>query len=169
MCAAGDALSLGRSLVEQIGMKNKRRLFVDKGEPHGTVVLNCNGALEREFTYFAEAFHAAGRDAVANLRQNPRFGLHGIPIEDFKAYPVVFLYRHALELYLKALILVGAPMLAIKGPNTFDRQKLLNTHSLDVLREQLERVLEAYDWEWDFGSPHPSSAAIMSPRRASHS
>ncbi len=139
-------------------MKNKGRLFVDKGEPSGTVVLNWNGAPEREFTHFAEAFHAVAKDAVANLRENPRFGLHGIPIEDFKAYPVVFLYRHALELYLKAVILVGAPMLAMKGHNKIDRLKLLSTHNLDALRERLEQLFEAYDWEWDFGSSHFKTA-----------
>ena len=61
-------------------MKNKGRLFVDTGQPHSTVVLNWNGTPEREFPYVAEAFHAAGQDAVAKLRQNPRFGLHGIPL-----------------------------------------------------------------------------------------
>jgi hypothetical protein len=128
----------------------KKRLFVDNGHPHGTVVLNWHGTPEREFSYFAEAFHLVAQEAVAALRQSPYFG----PIEDFRAYPIVFLYRHALELHMKAVILVGSPMLRVKGMTEVDRQDLLKTHSLDMLRQELERVFEAYEWEWDLGIPH---------------
>jgi len=132
----------------------KKRLFVDKGKPHGTVVLNWHGTPEREFTFFAEAFHLVAQDAVAALRKNPHFGLYGSPVEDFRAYPVVFLYRHALELYMKAVVLVGAPMLTIKGMGEINRETLLKNHSLDSLRQDLEKVFEAYEWEWDLGTPH---------------
>lgn len=132
----------------------KKRLFVDNGRPHGTVILNWHGTPEREFSYFAEAFRLVAKEAVTALRQSPHFGLYRIPIDDFRAYPVVFLYRHALELYMKAVILVGSPMLDTKGIPQVDRQGLLKTHSLDKLRQELERVFEAYEWEWDLGSPH---------------
>lgn len=137
----------------------KKRLFVDKGRPHGTVVLNWHGTPEREFTFFAEAFHLMAKEAVAALRRDPLFGLHGCPLGDFQAYPIVFLYRHALELYMKAVILIGAPMLAVKGRAKVNRQRLLRTHSLEVLRRELERVIEAYEWEWDLGVPHFRSLA----------
>lgn len=139
---------------ERESVVKKKRLFVDKGCPHGTVVLNWHGTPEREFNFVAEAFHLVAQEAVAALRQKPHFGLEGNPIEDFRAYPVAFLYRHALELHMKAVILVGSPMLAIKGMTEVDRQQLLTTHNLDVLRQHLERVFEAYGWEWDLGTPH---------------
>lgn len=132
----------------------KKRLFVDKGRPHGTVVLNWHGTPEGEFTFFAEAFHLVAQETAATLRENPQFGLNGSPVEDFRAYPIVFLYRHELELYMKAVILVGSPMLAIKGKTEVDRQRLLKTHRLEILRQDLERVFEAYEWEWDLGVPH---------------
>ncbi len=132
----------------------KKRLFIDNGRSHGTVVLNWHGTPEQEFTYLAEAFRLVAQDAVAALRQNPQFSLDGSPMEDFRAYPVVFLYRHALELYMKAVILVGSPMLGIKGMTDIDRQALLKTHSLDKLRQDMERVFEAYGWEWDLGTSH---------------
>src|SRR5207248_1310375 len=106
----------------------KKRLFVDNGKPHGTVVLNWHGTPEGEFTYFAEAFHNLAKESVLNLRSNDHFGLHGIPWEDFRAYPIVFLYRHSLELYMKAVLLVGSPMLQLRGEPGIDRTKLLNTH-----------------------------------------
>ncbi len=131
----------------------KKRLFVDRSRPHGTVVLNWHGAPEREFTFFAEAFHLVAQDAVAALKKNPHFNLYGSPVEDFRAYPVVFLYRHALELYMKAVILVGTPMLTIKGIGEINREELLKNHSLDSLRQNLEKVFDAYEWEWDLGIP----------------
>jgi len=132
----------------------KKHLFVDNGRPHGTVVLNWHGTSERDFTEFAEAFHVVAKESVATLRKKPQFGLDGNPSEDFLAYPIVFLYRHALELYMKAVLLVGAPMLSIKGQQEVNRQTLLKTHSLDILAGELERIFEVYGWEWDFDTPH---------------
>jgi hypothetical protein len=123
-------------------------LFVDKGE-HGTVVLNWHGTPEEEFTYFAEAFHEVARKAAVDLSHNRLFGR--MPLEDFKAYPVVFMYRHALELHMKAVILAGSQMLP---PPKIDRVRLFKTHSLDVLRQDVERVFDAYEWDWELGVPH---------------
>lgn len=133
---------------------SKKRLFVDQGQPHGTVVLNWHGTPEKEFTYFAEAFYLVAKDAVANLRQDHSFGLNGLPLKDFQAYPIVFLYRHALELYMKAVILIGSPMLSIANQTKVDRETLLKTHSLEFLRQELERIFEAYEWDWDLGVPN---------------
>jgi hypothetical protein len=105
----------------------RKRLFVDKGHTDGTVVLNWHGTPEREFTFFAESFRLVGQEAVTALRQNPYFGLDGIPTEDFRAYPIIFLYRHALELYMKAVILIASPMLNIKGMTEIDCRELLRT------------------------------------------
>src|SRR5206468_7394213 len=74
------------------------------------------------------------------------------PIEDFRAYPIIFLYRHALELYMKAIVLVGSDMLAFRRELVFDREKLFQTHNLDVLRREVERVFTVYGWGWDLGS-----------------
>jgi hypothetical protein len=130
----------------------KKRLFVDKGLPNSTVYLNWHDTPEKEFTFFAEAFYKVAQEVVAALRQNNLFGT--IPIEDFRAYPVVFLYRHALELYMKAVILVGAPMLAVKEMTEIDRHRLLKTHNLELLREDLEQVFEAFEWDWNLGTSH---------------
>jgi hypothetical protein len=135
-----------------MAIKKKRKLFVDDGRPHGTVILNWHGTPEREFTYFAEAFRVLAQESVAKLKTDRRFGLHGIPIEDFKAYPIIFLYRHALELYMKAVLLVGSKMLTFKGEPEVEREKILKTHNLDVLRQQLERVFAVYGWGWDLGN-----------------
>jgi len=132
----------------------KKRLFNKNGNPKGTVVLNWHDTPEREFTFFAEAYHSVAKEAVVTLQKNPQFGLYGSPIDDFRAYPVVFLYRHSLELYMKAVILVAAPMLRIKEMGEINREKLFENHSLDSLRQKLEQVFEAYEWDWDLDTPH---------------
>lgn len=107
--------------------------------------------------FYAEAYHMVAKEAVATLQKNHQIGLYRSPIDDFRAYPVVFLYRHALELYMKAVILVAAPMLKIKDIVEINRENLLKTHSLDTLRQKLEQVFEAYEWDWDLGTPHFST------------
>jgi hypothetical protein len=137
-----------------MAFKKKRKLFVDDGRPHGTVILNWHGTPEGEFTCFAESFRVLAQESVVKLKENPRFGLHGIPLEDFKAYPVIYLYRHALELYMKAVLLIGSDMLSLRGKAAINREVVLKTHNLDELRQELERVFEVYGWKWDLGSPH---------------
>ena len=46
-------------------IKKKRKLFIDDGRPHGTVILNWHGTPEKEFTYIAEAFRVLAQEAVS--------------------------------------------------------------------------------------------------------
>jgi hypothetical protein len=124
------------------------KLFSSLGKRHGRVILNYTGDPEKELTFFAEAFHLTAKDSVAALRQDPHFGMDHF---DFRAFPIVSLYRHTLELYMKAVILEGAPMLAVQGTGSIDRERLFNTHNLDVLRQDLERIFKAFGWSWDLG------------------
>lgn len=54
---------------------------------------------------------------------------------------------------MKSVILVGAPMLEIKNIDKIERNKLLDTHSLDSLRQKIEKVFMAFEWDWDLGTP----------------
>ena len=132
----------------------KKRLHNENSEPDGTVVLNCHNTPEREFTFIAEAYHLVAKEAVEKLREKPGFGLYGNPVDDFRAYPIMFLYRHSLELYMKAIILLASPMLEIKKIGKIKREKLFNTHTLGDLLKDIENVIKAYEWDWDFGTQH---------------
>lgn len=132
----------------------RKKLFSKVGTRNETVLLNWQGTPEEEFTLYAEAYHKVASEAVTALKNYQDAGFHKVPLDDFRAYPIVFLYRHSLELYMKAVILTAAPMLMIKSNTEIDREKLLNTHSLDSLRQQLEQVFAAYEWEWDLGTEH---------------
>ena len=132
----------------------RKKLFSKVGTRNETVLLNWQGTPEEEFTLYAEAYHKVASDAVTALKNYQDAGFHKVPLDDFRAYPIVFLYRHSLELYMKAVILTAAPMLMIKSNTDIDREKLRNTHSLDSLRQLLEQVFAAYEWEWDLGTEH---------------
>ncbi len=133
----------------------KKKILFDKaGTQNEIVLLNWHNTPEEEFTLYAEAYHTVGKEAVAAFKNYQDAGIHKVPIDDFRAYPVVFLYRHSLELYMKAVILTAAPMLKMRNSVETNRDKLLNTHSLDSLRRKIEQVFEAYEWDWDFGTPH---------------
>ncbi len=94
-------------------MSKPKSLFVDTGRNHGSVLLNFVGAPQFEFGFYGEAFHAAGKALVQQLKKDRRFGL-GLPLDSFKALPIVYLYRHAMELYLKSIILAGAGVLPLR-------------------------------------------------------
>ncbi|MFZ5865406.1 MAG: hypothetical protein ACOYXY_05970 [Thermodesulfobacteriota bacterium] len=58
----------------------------------------------------------------------------------YEAYPVVFLYRHALELALKNVIYKGARLASFQRLEVIDK-RLYITHSLTRLAEQSRQVL----------------------------
>jgi hypothetical protein len=128
------------------------RLFRKPRGSRGLVVLNWHGKSLGEFPYFAEAFHSVARRAVAALRRKRGFG--NLPHEDFKAYPIVFLYRHALELAMKTVILEGAELLQRNGDSPVDLNRLLRQHGLQALRQDVERVFRACGWHRGFGVRH---------------
>jgi hypothetical protein len=59
---------------------------------------------------------------------------------DYEAYPVVFLYRQALELYLKHIIYQSALLSAFRFRDDVDG-KLRNSHDLGNLFKSIESVL----------------------------
>jgi hypothetical protein len=134
-------------------MKRPKKLFDDPGREHGTVILNWVGTPEREFTWYGQAFHDAGKALANELREDPRFGLHGYPPDSFKALPVLFNYRHAMELYLKGIILAGADILPVKRQPEIDMNAVMKTHSLRQLLRDVERIFAAFGWHWNLDLP----------------
>ena len=146
-----------------MGIKKERKLFVDDGRSHGTVILNLqswNRTPEGEFTHMADAFLDLAKEKVSRLEG---LGPHGFlaVMDDFHTYPIVFLYRHAIELYLKAIALVGSGMLALKDQPEIERQQLLKDHDLNKILEHVERVFAVYGWGWDLGNSNFRSVADL--------
>ncbi|MBD2292207.1 hypothetical protein H6G06_01605 [Anabaena sphaerica FACHB-251] len=85
------------------------------------------------FGVFAQGYRFAANSVAKELIECGDF-------PDYKAYPVVFLYRHALELHLKNIIYRVAKLLFFKGIERIDN-KLYNTHDLNDLSQNAYKVL----------------------------
>ena len=73
------------------------RLFIRRG--YNNTVLNWHREPEKEFHLYGEAFW----NAAKTLLQND--ALDRLPIASFDASVIVYLYRHALELFLKEILI----------------------------------------------------------------
>ncbi len=107
-----------------------------------SVVLNWTGDHPKDhFKFYADAYIQAGRKLVE------LYGSTGA-IRDFEALPIIFLYRHGLELYLKAIILraTEVELVSISKPN-----EILKNHGLKRLVPGVVEIIEALDLNFDFG------------------
>jgi len=105
-----------------------------------------------EFGYYGEAFHKAARELVRVLDENPSY-------DPFEACPIVFLYRHATELYLKGVLRSGESLLKLEGIQpTFDASAL-TAHPLRPLLTPLRELFEAMEW----GKSYEEIASFVEP------
>jgi hypothetical protein len=99
------------------------RPFISNPGPHNSV-LNRHNIPVMDLFLYARSFHTAAKKLAGALEHDSG------PLTDFNACPVVFMYRHAVELHLKALVLgEGGNFLGTK-PDTLSIQK---THSVSCL------------------------------------
>lgn len=118
------------------------RLFTSR-PGSGNVVLNfCNP--REEFGIFAHAYHSAAQHLVGQMKGNTGY-------RDYEAYPILFLYRHALELYLKAIVFKGATLLKLLSEETIDYSNFFTKHELSSLLPAIQIIWKLVDWDWDFG------------------
>lgn len=82
---------------------------------------------------FAKGYTLAADRLAGVLLAAPRFS-------DYEAYPVVFPYRHALELSLKHIIYTSAKLAAFKYLGAVEMQ-LQNTHHLTLLSGTVQAIL----------------------------
>ena len=78
---------------------------------YGNAVVNWAGQPEGELIAYAASFRAAAMNLVAFREQR------GIGSIDHAALPILFLYRHSFELYLKTII-YRAAILTINKQDT---------------------------------------------------
>jgi hypothetical protein len=102
-----------------------------------------------DFGIFAKGyFEAASKLAEILLSKNH--------FSDDEAYPVVFLYRHSLELYLKNIIYRAVLLSALKGLNDIDT-RLYNNHRVATLAGIAGRILVKV-------FPHDTDLALLSKK-----
>jgi hypothetical protein len=124
-------------------MARQRKLFT-VGNHQGNVVLNYFGHPINQFALIASSY----AEAATVLRKKFEAERH----IDFDAYPIVFLYRHALELYLKAVLLLGN-QLAVTSSNTkLHTDDIFTSHSLSDNLPVVKEIFAEVGWGDDY--PH---------------
>lgn len=106
-----------------------------------------------DFSAFAKGYTLAANRLAASLLEAPRF-------PDYEAYPVVFLYRQALELSLKHIIYGGVDLAAFRRMDDINEQ-LKNSHNLVDLSRTACKVLSLlFPNDEMLGRPNATVAAI---------
>jgi hypothetical protein len=102
--------------------------------------MNRHNIPSRDIFLHARSFHKAAKALAA-------FQLDASPFADSDLSPVVFMYRHAVELHLKALVLgEGGNFLA----TTPDALSVHKTHSVSWLAQFVVQIITALKWEQEF-------------------
>ena len=96
-----------------------------------------------EFAYYGSGFLEAARSLVRRLRRQRGF-------RNVEPLPVLFLYRHAIELYLKAIIVRGDVIMSESEDPLADTSFFKNNlgHHLLPLLTRVESVFRYVGWEW---------------------
>lgn len=116
------------------------RKLVSKSRPHDTVS-NWRNVPERDLWLYARSFHTAAKKLAGTVELEPS------PMSGFDPCPVVFLYRYALELRLKAIVLAeGGNFLATRP----DHLSIYKTHSVSWLAQFVCQIVIALKWEREF-------------------
>lgn len=91
--------------------------------------------------FIAQAVHKAAKKLAATVQ------LHAAPLGEFAFYPVLHLYRHAVELYLKDIVLNdGGNFLAIKP----DHISVSKSRSVSWLGQFVVQIVTGLRWEEQF-------------------
>jgi hypothetical protein len=133
------------------------RLFRTSSIRRRNFPLNFMNNPQDEFGPYAEAYHRAAKILAKRLHRASGY-------MDTDALPVVFLYRHALELTLKAILLVGfgSPLGEKYKITADDIKAALASHSLAPMFLQTVRVFKAAKIKWCPDIPGFSTEAEMS-------
>jgi len=123
------------------------RLFVKNPNPYNNTVLNWHREPESEFHLYAEAFWNAAKNLLQNQALDKR------SIASFDASVIVYLYRHALELFLKEILIGRGGELIDPHPSP---ETVVNAgHSLTKLLPDVRRIFVECGWDKTFGSKTP--------------
>jgi hypothetical protein len=103
--------------------------------------MNWRNIPEDDFFLLARSYHLAAKRLAGTL------GLDGGPIADFDAGPVLSMYRRAVELHLKVLVLGdGGNFLPTKP----DELSVHKTRSLSWLAQFVIKIVTTLKWEDEF-------------------
>jgi hypothetical protein len=129
--------------MARVALSHPRLFIRSEGGRRKNTVLNWRNSPEEEFHLYGEAFWNAARKLVEGDEVDSG------PGSDFTACPVVYLYRQALELYLKDILIGKGGDLLDPRPDT--KTILGRNHSLKRHVPEVRRIFERFGWEKQFG------------------
>lgn len=129
------------------------RAFPDEAG-HGCVVLNFRQRPGAEYDVYAAAYRDAGRELCRSLRDAA-----GYP--DTVGCPIVLLYRHSLELYIKGVLILGDSLLQIADRSVPMDRSAWTAHRLATLVPSLDAILRALGWRWPDAVEAMASADVF--------
>jgi hypothetical protein len=115
--------------------------FVNIASPRGNIVFNFSGDPIRALVPFAIGYREAAGALAVSFR--------GDAYADYEGYPVLYLYRHSLELFLKAVVYRGANVMGLIGLERPNVPGLFSNHGLSRLLPAVRAIFRAMDWDWD--------------------
>jgi hypothetical protein len=132
----------GGRWVKLLDMRKRpsaRHLFKPAEGPYGNVVLNFTGRPQNEFAILGRAYQDAGKSLVQVFSAAPGYS-------DFDAYPIVFVYRHAMELAIKAVLNLGNQLAVALGQPHLETSDLFRDHSLARHLPKITAIFEEVGW-----------------------
>jgi len=129
-----------------VTMKNQspKRFAFKVGKMYGNVVLHFGHSPETEFGLYGGAFHEAAQLLVEKLSLRRGYS-------DLDACPIVFLYRHSLELYCKAIVLAGNNLMSVSGKKLPIQNNAIWCHRIGTLLPAIEKIFKEVKWKWEKG------------------
>lgn len=94
---------------------------------------------------YARAYHKAARLVFEGVRQRLQDGEWPKNYREMDAHPIAFLYRQALELYLKTVIVWGEPLQQMLGKPPKQKEQIFKNHNLARLLPGVEEVFGLID------------------------
>jgi len=117
------------------------RIFNSPHQP-GNIVFNFTGRTFDDLIAFADGYAAAGHALAERFAADPGH-------EDNEGYPILFLYRHALELYLKAIVYRGTTLNGLISGENVDTDRLFRRHPFGRLLPAIQAIAKQMRWDFE--------------------
>lgn len=132
----------------------KREPRTGKNPWHGQVSLDPGEPAEDQFEVYGYACHQAARVLRART-------FRGAAYASYDGFPILILYRHALELYLKGVVLAGAKYLGVLGRPNLDTRYVYKSHDLHRLAADVVVIFKRVGWPIRFHGRGPRSSRAL--------
>ena len=109
---------------------------------HGNVVFNFRRRAIDDLMAFAFGYSKAGHALAARFAAARGYG-------DYEGYPILFLYRHALELYLKAIVYRSAKLLKLVSQENVNTDYLFHRHDLTRWLPAIQAISKQMKWNFE--------------------